>query len=219
MTAYGYLIYYLCRDVLILLVAVFLIGVIIVGAILPFYLWRKRKKKCAVVAFAGWIIFLVVLNRISCPTYWKYPDFLIRRMELIGISKVWGKYDVIAPVKEDYEEYYQVVGYKIGKDEAGIDQYYFIYEHGYQTGDWEYDIWIGKGEKFIENWYEYYTQGADPKYYELQTYINRYAEKEGNVFYLPGLHADEDKMLSYLGVNRDEFLKMVYEQYPDFGIQ
>ena len=35
-----------------------------------------------------------------CPTYWKYPDFLIRKMELCNISRIWGKYDFIAPVKE-----------------------------------------------------------------------------------------------------------------------
>ncbi|MBO6206354.1 MAG: hypothetical protein J6O73_05385 [Lachnospiraceae bacterium] len=223
MKAYIILLLYLGKAILIFLGVVFFLALIVGWAILPVYLWRKRKKRAtALFFFCGWIIFLIIVNRIMCPTYWKYPDFLIRKMELYNISRIWGKYDFIAPVKEKgYEEYFQVAGYKIGKDEEGVDQYYFIYEHGYQIGDWEYDIWIGKGEKYIDNWYECFTEGEAPRYYELQTYIDLYVKREGEVFYFtgPGLDGDEDKMLSYLGVSRGEFLKMVYEQYPDFGIE
>ena len=140
-------------------------------------------------------------------------------MNLVSIKKIWGEFDFVGPAKTiGFEETFQVVGYKIGKDENGGDQYYFIYEHGYAIEDWEYDIWVEKGNRFIDNWFEYYTKSEEPRVYELQTYIDLYVTLEGKVPYDSILNGNEDEMLSYLGVNREDFLEMVFERYPNFGV-
>lgn len=52
----------------------------------------------------------------------------------------------------------------------------------------------------------------------MQTYIDLYVTLEGKVPYDSILNGNEDEMLSYLGVNREDFLEMVFERYPNFGV-
>ena len=178
---------------------------------------KYQKKKIIISSIVSFVIMMIILNRVICPKYWKYPDCIICDMDLLSIKKIWGQFDFVGPVKEiGFEESFQVVGYNIGKDENGADQYYFIYEHAYAFEDWEYDIWVEKGDRFIDNWFEYFSKGEAPRVYELQTYIDLYVVMDGKVHFDSALNGNEDEMLSYLGINRNDFLEMVFEQYPDF---
>ena len=195
-----YLIKSIAQNIVIFLGVIGILGMLLVGIILTIILLRKRKKIFAICIFIACIIYIGVLLRVFCPKSWKYPDRLICSMELTDIQRVWGEFDVVGPARGNELDLYQVVGYYIGKDKNGIDQYYFIYEHYYETGDWQHDTWVTKGEKYIDNWYAYFTEGEEPRYFDLEAYIDYYAANDGNIWFLSIYNGDEMKLLDYFGI-------------------
>ncbi len=121
---------------------VIIISVAIIVAVLTFIIRVVSKWKTAVVIRAVLIIIAVVslsvpvgvfLNKRYCPTYYKYPDFIIREMDFESIQKWYGTFDQMSSPSayEHWGAYYTYT------DEQGNDWYYTIY---YGEFGWVRDI-------------------------------------------------------------------------------
>lgn len=89
----------------------------------------RGKKACWVRVLVSLVLILVVtfswgigLNREYCPTYYKYPDFIIKEMLLrYEIESLFGEFDIFQKGYVAYGGYYAYT------DEQGNDWYYMIH--------------------------------------------------------------------------------------------
>ncbi len=89
----------------------------------------RRKESCWIRILVSFLLIIVVslswgigLNRKYCPTYYKYPDYIIKEILLWGeIEFLFGEFDI---VKEGWASY---GGYYAYTDDQGNDWYYMIY--------------------------------------------------------------------------------------------
>lgn len=121
---------------------VIIISVAMIIAVLSFVIRLLSKWKIAVVIRAVLITIVTVavtvpvgvfLNKRYCPTYYKYPDFIIREMGWDSIQKWYGTFDQMSS-PSDYERWGAYYTYT---DEQGNCWYYTIY---YEEFGWVRDI-------------------------------------------------------------------------------
>lgn len=62
----------------------------------------------------------IIMNKIYCPTYYKYPDTIINSMTYRWVEKIYGKFDIHV-----YEE--GICAYYAYTDEQGNRWYYTMY--------------------------------------------------------------------------------------------
>lgn len=111
---------------------VIVISLAMIVAILSFVIKFLSKLKIAVVIRAVLITIVTVavavpvgvfLNKRYCPTYYKYPDFIIREMGWDSVQKWYGTFDQMSSPR-DYERWGAYYTYT---DEQGNGRYYTIY--------------------------------------------------------------------------------------------
>lgn len=89
----------------------------------------RGKKSCWIRVLASFVLIVAVtlswgigLNREYCPTYYKYPDYIIKELLLWDeIEFLFGEFDIL---KKGYAAY---GGYYAYTDEQGNDWYYTIH--------------------------------------------------------------------------------------------
>ena len=94
----------------------------------------RRKESCWIRILVSFLLIIVVslswgigLNRKYCPTYYKYPDYIIKELLLWDeIEFLFGEFDIL---KEGYVTY---GGYYAYTDDQGNCWYYVIY---FEEGD------------------------------------------------------------------------------------
>lgn len=111
-------------------------------AVLSFVIRLLSKWKIAIVIKAVLITIVIItvtvpvgafLNKRYCPTYYKYPDFIIKEMGWDSIQKWYGTFDQMSS-PSDYERWGAYYTYT---DEQGNCWYYTIY---YEEFGWVRDI-------------------------------------------------------------------------------
>lgn len=122
------------------IVIVILVAMVI--AVLSFVIRLLSKWKIAVVIRTVLITIVIIavtvpvgvfFNKRYCPTYYKYPDFIIREMGWDSIQKWYGTFDQMSS-PSDYERWGAYYTYT---DEQGNCWYYTIY---YEEFGWVRDI-------------------------------------------------------------------------------
>ncbi len=125
-------IFYLILSSDVIMDIVIIISAAIIVAVLTFIIRVVSKWKTAVVIRAVLITIAVVslsvpvgvfLNKRYCPTYYKYPDFIIREMGFESIQKLYGTFDQM----NNPSAYERWGAYNTYTDEQGNDWYYTIY--------------------------------------------------------------------------------------------
>lgn len=122
-------------------IVIIILGEVIIS-VLTFFIRVISKWKTAVVIKAALITIAVVsfsvpvgafLNKRYCPTYYKYPDFIIKEMGWDSVQKWYGTFDQMCNpfAYERWGAYYTYT------DEQGNDWYYAIY---YDDSGWVRDI-------------------------------------------------------------------------------
>ena len=119
-----------------------IISLAIIAAVHSFAIRVVSRLKIAVVIRVFLIAIVVVsiaapvgifLNKRYCPTYYKYPDFIIKKMHWDSPQEWYGPFDQMSGyfVAEPWGAYYTYT------DEEGNDWYYTIY---YDESGWVRDI-------------------------------------------------------------------------------
>lgn len=156
-----------------------------------------KKKKISIV----WLIIIViasnafvlyVLNRILCPTYYKYPDFMIRNMRQGEIEETFGEFDI---------EHNLFGAYYIYTDSNGERQYYIIYFN--EPGGYTENIVVDS--KIMYNAYRYFYHGEEPSYIQLDNYIDTYVKE----IIIYNTIIEIDGICDYFGISEEEFMKRV----------
>lgn len=151
----------------------------------------KKKIKKIMGFFVG-ILILVGLNRLLCPTYFLYPDFLIETMKFWEIEQIWGEFDL---------KYNEMGAYYIYTDDEGQRHYYIMYSDDYEGRP----IYIMDDTKIMTNGYQHYSRDEEPRYIRIETYIRRYAHEclnFGNVIGIEGA-------CGYFGIEEGDFMRLV----------
>lgn len=151
----------------------------------------KKKIKKIMGFFVG-ILILVGLNRLLCPTYFLYPDFLIETMKLWEIEQIWGEFDI---------KYNRTGAYYIYTDDEGQRHYYIVY-----CGSLEgCPVYIMDDTRIMTNGYPHYSGGREPRYIDLETFTSQYAHEclnFGNVIEIEGV-------CDYFGITEGDFMRLV----------
>lgn len=167
-----------------------------------------KKKKISIV----WLIIIViasnafvlyVLNRILCPTYYKYPDFMIRNMRQGEIEETFGEFDI---------EHNLFGAYYIYTDSNGERQYYIIYFN--EPGGYTENIVVDS--KIMHNPYRYFYHGEEPEYITQEFYMYLFWKNLRAHTY-----RDVGPLCDYFQITEEEFMKdalayvaEMFQEYP-----
>ena len=149
----------------------------------------KRKIVITLLVVILLIANLLLLKNIICPTYYKYPDFIIEDMTKYMIEERYGEFDIEGNL---FGAYY------IYTDKEDMPHYYIIYfdDLGADRG------YIVDSTRIMYNGYFHYVSGAEPEYITQEFYMYLFwAELR------PHMVMDVSPLCDYFQITEEEFMK------------
>ena len=155
---------------------------------------KKTKKGILIFALILCAIFwLVVINKIFFPTYFLYPDNLIKNMNTNQIEWIFGEFDI----ETDY-----FAAYYIYTDMEKERHYYIMY---LDCGE---PFYVANDTKIVWNIF-YDDFGKEPDYITLEDFIFIYY----NQMIYQEYHMEIEGVCDYFGITEKEFFGIFEEKY------